>query len=104
MEMQENLEDAIDDINAFIKHYNRTNQVSTPHCHTAIIRRRGRKGGYKINDWKALHDGVHGTKATIQAWADSIGAAIRLNTASNLDSDDDFRSPKRSWKRQKSQQ
>ena len=78
-DMQEVLNQVIDKINSIIKETNQSNHLSTPHCHSAITKRRGTKGGYRIYAWELLRDGVHGTEKTLQAWADSLSAAIKCN-------------------------
>ena len=96
--MQENLDSAVNMINAHIKHLNRRNDVSTPLCHNVIIQRRGKRKGYEIHDWSALRDGVHGTYETRTLWAKSLKAAMDLNAKAL---EETFGSPKRSWKFEK---
>ena len=98
--MQENAGSAVNIINSHIKSLNRSNDVSTPLCHTVLIKSRGRKGRYKVHDWSALWDGVHGTLKTKGLWADSLKAAMDLNSEAI---DDSLSSPKRSWKYEKRQ-
>ena len=94
----------------------------------AIKKRRGNsKRGYYIHRYKeCLHDGVHGTLATTEHWANDIAAAIKINrkTDTNTDtppdmgtdttpdattthtftsSEDEGNSPKRGWRREKRQ-
>ena len=95
-DMQKNSEIAIDIINGYIKRLNKANNVSTPLCHNVLIRRRGRKGKYRINNWKTLRDGVHGTYKTRNNWAKALKHAMDLNNAS--DEIAMTASPKRSWK------
>ena len=99
-DMQQRLNIIIDEINDYIMHINQRLGMSTPMCHRAICQRRGSRGGYYIYKWDRLHDGVHGTRQTRQAWANSIKAAIDLNRKEN-DVDDNFGSPKRSWRQEK---
>ena len=99
--MQEGMNTTIDIVNGFIKNINRENQVSTPFCHNAIIQRRGRKGRYRINQWKALRDGIHGTWKTRCLWAKALQAAMDCNSKS--DEVALLASPKRSWKNEKRQ-
>ena len=78
--MQNNLNQAIDTINAFISNTNRISGLSTPYTHTAIKKRTGtsRRVRYRYN-WHGLMDGLHGDSDTKIKWADAISAAIRLN-------------------------
>ena len=93
--MQQNLDSAVNIINGFIKQTNRENEVSTPSCHNVIIKRKGRKGHYRINDWTMLRDGIHGTYETRNLWAKALKAAMDLNA--QADADQAMSSPKRSW-------
>ena len=98
--MQPSLNHTIDEINRHIAYTNKLQSVATPHCHSAIRKRSGNRGGRYILNWKGLRDGVHGTAATRMLWAKAISSSIRLNRK-KLDSsnDDSDASPKRSWRR-----
>ena len=107
--MQTKVSHIIKELNTFIINFNADRHLATPLCHRAIVRRHGKgKKGYYKTHWDRLKDGIHGTKQTRQEWGNSLTAAIRnnrgLRTPAKRDlvpSDDEMRSPKRSWKRER---
>ena len=103
-EMQERLEIAIIEINAYIVKLNSSISMSTPYCHAQIHKRRGgsKKGYYKWL-YDRLWDGVHGTDKTKDGWAHIIGNAIKANRIHYDTDTDTCNSPKRSWKSEKRQ-
>ena len=96
--MQINITSTIEEINRYIIEINKRNNVSTPHCHSAIRKKRGRGKGYRVYDWSLLKDGLHATPQTKDLWAESIRAAIKNNDRKGQ-SDEEMKSPERSWKR-----
>ena len=99
-DMQTRLDHTIDKINDFIIRTNISNNMRTPCLHSAIMKRRGRaKHGYYIYAWHMLKDGLHATKELKELWANSIKVAFDKNREN--DSDEENRSPKRSWRREK---
>ena len=110
--MQGHVNTVIDTLNTYIIQKNAGNGMATPHLHKAIRVRRGRKGhNYYAHVWDKLHDGVHPTENTIELWAASIQAAIKINRKTpthhndtntmSSDSDQENKSPKRSWRRER---
>ena len=102
--MQSRVDTIIAKINKHITDTNKNTGVSTPHCHTAILKRHGSgKKRYFKSDWERLYDGVHGDTETKIKWAGSLSAAIRHNRGlikrkHTHSSDNEFHSPKRSWR------
>lgn len=100
--MQTNLENALEAINKHIYTVNLKNKMSTPFCHTAIRKRQGKKPRYYYKHvYNLLRDGVHGTDATKDKWAEAIEGAIRNNRGHKRkapDTDEENKSPKRSWR------
>ena len=76
--MQSNLETALVNINKHICKVNHENYMSTPYCHTAIRKRKGKHPRYYYKHaYDLLWDGVHGPDTTKDKWADAIQGAIR---------------------------
>ena len=101
-DMQERMDSTIDSVNDFIIRTNARNNVHTPCLHTSIKRRRGRAGhGYYVYLWHLLKDGLHAGDYLLTEWAKALKAAIRKNRSD--DSDEENRSPKRSWRSEKRQ-
>ena len=102
--MQSNLETALVSINKHICKVNHENNMSTPYCHTAIRKRKGKHPRYYYKHaYDLLWDGVHGTDTTRDKWAEAIQGAIRSNRGKRKtpDTEDEQKSPKRSWRREK---
>ena len=80
MQMQENLNQAIDNINNFICDTNFSARLSTPLTQFAIKKRTGnsRRVRFRYN-WNGLIDGLHANSNTKILWADAISAAINRN-------------------------
>ena len=101
---QSNLETALVSINKHICKVNQENNMSTPYCHTAIRKRKGKHPRYYYKHaYDLLWDGVHGTDTTRDKWAEAIQGAIRTNRGKRKtpDTEDEQKSPKCSWGREK---
>ena len=74
--------------------------MSTPFLHDTITEYRGRKQErYLIYRWDLLRDGLHASDIQADKWASVLQNCFRLNRQ-NDDSDEENRSPKRSWRRE----
>ena len=79
--MQENLDQAIDQINNGIYEINKKLQVSTPFLHGTIRERRGAKGKrHTVYRYEKLYDGLHAHWDLRPVWADCLSKAFRLNS------------------------
>ena len=108
--MQTQVDHIIAHINTYIRNTNRKNRVSTPFCHSTVMKRHGKKPrGYYKPDWEALYDGIHGTDQTKEKWGHTLETAISLNRRLRKpkrklqasSSEDETLSPKRSWLRER---
>ena len=112
-------------VNYYIIGKNIANKVSTPYFHSVIRTKKGNKRKhskfYYTDNWGGLSDGVHGTYDTRLKWAKCLSNSIDLNRGTNsklkhsidnmetnnkrkhstddISSDDEPHSPKRSWRR-----
>ena len=104
--MQNNLDNIIQKINEHILTHNRTLNMATPHCHSAIRKHRG-GAGYYITDYKLLHDGLHSNKdpknkegkVVRMKWAKAIRGSIIKNFDKHCD--DDLPPSPRPWRGEK---
>ena len=104
---------------------NIANKVRTSYFHSVIRTKKGNKRKHSkffyIDNWGGLSDGVHGTYDTRLKWAKCLSNSIDLNrgtnsklkhsidnmetnnkrkhSTDNISSDDEPHSPKRSWRR-----
>ena len=100
-DMQIRIDEVIDSVNDFIIKINRDIHMKTPCVHTCIKERRGSSGhGYYTYNWGLFKDGLHARPRLYQNWAKSLKVAFRKNRE-NEDSEEENRSPKRSWRREK---
>ena len=102
-DMQTRLEQTVEEVNKYIIHINQSTSTSTPFTHSIVHKRRGKRPHYYKWDYKMLWDGVHGTEKTKQGWAHCISKAIQTNRkrqtqSLDTDTDEESKSPKRSWK------
>ena len=123
--MQPLIDTIIYQVNYYIIGKNIANKVSTPYFHSVIRTKKGNKRKHSkffyTDNWGGLSDGVHGTYDTRLKWAKCLSNSIDLNrgtksklkhsidnmetnnkrkhSTDNISSDDEPHSPKRSWRR-----
>ena len=96
--MQENLDQAIDNINDQIYEINNKIKVSTPFLHHSIRERRGCKGKrYTSFRWEKLFDGLHASKDLHPVWAEILSKSFALNNL--LLEDSESEEEERPWRR-----
>jgi len=115
--MQEDITYIIDQLNHHIKRVNYANKVSTPFLHSAVRTRKGnkKKKYFYSDNWDRLYDGIHATTNTRKQWAKTLSRSITLNRKGgsihseptstkrkpSFSSDDEIKSPKRAWRRER---
>ena len=98
--MQNNINTIIDELKGHLSKLNKMVKMSTPFLHDTITEYKGRKQDrYLIYRWDLLRDGLHASDILADKWASVLQNCFCLNRR-NDDSDDDNRSPKRSWRRE----
>ena len=102
-DMQTRIDIGVDAINDYIIKLNSAINMKTPCLHTSLKKRRGSSGhGYYVYDWGLYKDGLHANDRIRSDWAKSLKVAFCKNREFD-DSDEENRSPKRSWRGEKRQ-
>ena len=97
-DMQKRADLVVNQINGYISRINKNVGASTPFLHDTIMENRGRKGKrYYVYRWDKFSDGLHAKRPLQERWAEVLKNAFRLNERNDV-SDDEDRSPKRSWR------
>ena len=108
--MQHSLDNIMQAVNEHIVTHNKTHNMATPHCHSAIRKHRGKAGaGYYFYDYRLFSDGLHADKdpknkegkIVRKLWAKSIRAAIIKNYDLHCDDDDCAPPSPRPWRGEK---